>query len=156
MKVVKEIKNKIELANIPDEAFRNYHYLWYTYNNNRNFTIFCTGSYCDSEDSALEFMLAEKEWHFDIVEGIQNSSIEGLVLESNSTYPPCEDQDAKMKFKIETICNFLSNISSTENKEAFLKLMKYTKQSPVYLKPGVYIVYLSIILALYFFYTFLF
>ena len=100
--------------------------------------MFCTGSYCDSDAYPLKYLLAENKWHFDIVKGIQNSSMDGKVLESNSTFPPCEDEDTIIKFKIETICKFLSNISADENKEAFLKLMKYTKQSPVYLTPGVY------------------
>ena len=38
---IKYINNMIELVNITDEAMRNYHYLWYSHKQNRNYTILC-------------------------------------------------------------------------------------------------------------------
>ena len=55
-----------------------------------------------------------------------------IFLHGNSTSPPCSNSKIIEKFKIKSICIFLANIS--EKKESFLKLMKYTKQSPVYLE----------------------
>ena len=36
------------------------------------------------------------------------------------------------KFKIQSICQFLKNVSDYKNRDAFMKLMKFTKQSPSY------------------------
>ena len=127
----------IELTNITDEAMRNYHYLWYTYNNNNeNFTLFCNAEYSslwiDCTQEPLRYFLAEEYWHFELVEKIRNKSAEGIVIENNESVPPCSSQDIIKKFKIDTICRLIQNISA--NKIAFLNLMKYTKQSPVYSK----------------------
>ena len=53
----------IELMNITDEAMRNYHYLWYTYINRQNFTLFCR-IYNNCDEEILKFILAEENWHF--------------------------------------------------------------------------------------------
>ena len=65
-----------------------------------------------------------------MINRIKNESSIGKVIEIEVTAPPCEDEATVEKYRIESICNFLRNISS--NKEAFLKLMKFTKQSPTY------------------------
>ena len=42
--------------------------------------------------------------------------------------PPCSNQKTIEKFKLTQICNFIHSISLY--KEAFFRLMKYTKQTP--------------------------
>ena len=44
--------------------------------------------------------------------------------------PPCTNNDNTEKYKIGSICKFIRSIA--RNKEAFLKLMKFSKQSPVF------------------------
>lgn len=129
---IKQISNMIEMLNITDETMRNYHYLWYSYNNNKKLTMFCAKGFFNSgcNEMPLRFHLAEEDWHFDVVELIRNKSVEGMLIEDDSSYVPCQDQNTQKKFEIESICGFLQNIST--NKLAFLSLMKYTKQSPVY------------------------
>ena len=46
--------------------------------------------------------------------------------------PPCRDLKQAEEFGFEQMCGFLQNISS--NKQSFLHLMKFTKQSPVYIE----------------------
>ena len=53
--------------------------------------------------------------------------IEGVV-----TGPPCSVPETVQTFKIGQLCDFIKNVSA--NKEGFLKLMKFTKQSPVYME----------------------
>ena len=55
-----------------------------------------------------------------------------MLFKGEVTAPPCSDPETVKKFKIDQICNFIKNVSS--QKEAFLKLMKYTKQSPVFME----------------------
>ena len=54
---------------------------------------------------------------YEVIEGISSKS------------PPCTNTANIEKFKLESICSLLSNIS--QNKGPFMKLMKYTKQDPV-------------------------
>ena len=128
---IKIINNMIELINITNEAMRNYHYLWYTYINRQNFTLFCrVDNDCNNEK--LKFLLAEEDWHLDVVKELRNNPQLGKLIEADSTSPPCANTKTVQKLKIESICNFVKNVS--RSKRAFLNLMKYTKQSPVYLE----------------------
>ena len=54
----------------------------------------------------------------------------GMFFEFEQTDPPCTSNNLN-KFKIEPICTLLDSI--LYNKENFLRLMKYVKQSPIYL-----------------------
>ena len=128
---IKSINNMIELMNITDEAMRNYHYLWYTYINRQNFTLFCR-IYNNCDEEILKFILAEENWHFKVIEEIRKSPEMGKLIEAESTSPPCTNEQTVKELKIEPICNLLKNVSTS--KRAFLKLMKYTKQSPVFLE----------------------
>ena len=38
---IQKVRNMIEFINVTDESMRNYHYLWYTYTHNINFTLMC-------------------------------------------------------------------------------------------------------------------
>ena len=51
-------------------------------------------------------------------------------MESKVSCPPCTSKDIVHDLKLEPICDFLKLISNS--KESFLKLMKFTKQSPTY------------------------
>ena len=61
----------------------------------------------------------------------KNPSV-GKLIETDLTGPPCLLKETTKKFQIEPICNILKNVSRNDNRNAFLKLMKFTKQSPVY------------------------
>ena len=54
------------------------------------------------------------------------------MVEGYVTDQPCSNIDVIHQFKIDPICDFIKTVS--HNKEAFLKLMKFTKQSPVFLE----------------------
>ena len=64
----------------------------------------------------LSYILENPE-KYEIIEGVSSKS------------PPCTNTANIDKFKLESICSLLTNIS--QNKEPFMKLMKYTKQDPV-------------------------
>ena len=123
----------LELVNITDEAMRNYHFLWYSYISRKNFTLFCRReNNCNEEP--LKFLFAEEDWHSKVVEEIRNFPEMGKLIETESNSPPCTNLENVQKMKIVSICRFLQNISSSNNVKALLKLMKYTKQSPVFLE----------------------
>ena len=67
-------------------------------------------------DGDLSHILENPE-KYEIIEGVSSKS------------PPCTNTANIDKFKLESICSLLTNIS--QNKEPFMKLMKYTKQDPV-------------------------
>ena len=132
-----EINNLVNHLNFTAEAMRNYHYLWYSYINKRNFTLFCVNSNyehypvnCSTE--ALKFFYADEDWHYDMIEIIRGNSTMGTFIEGEPSTPPCTSVEIIKQFKIAPICNFIANISM--NKEAFLRLMKFTKQSPVFME----------------------
>ena len=63
---------------------------------------------------------------------VRRNPSKGILIEGEVTAPPCSDPETVNNFKIEAICDFLNNVS--RNNEAFLKLMKFTKQSPVFVE----------------------
>ena len=128
-------KNKINSINIPDESIRNYHYLWLAYNNKMgNLTIFCSEERninCSNPKSQIDkYYLAESIEQHLVADGIRNKNLPGKIIEGEALSPPCRNLETIKQFNINPICDFIQNIS--DNKEAFLKLMKFTKQSPVY------------------------
>ena len=131
---INTIKNFIKNINISDESLRNYHYYWKIYNSkNVNITLYCLhtngkGGNCSSRP--LDFKMAMKKTDFMMVKGIKNNPKKGQVFEGNVTSPPCRNKDVIDFYKFGNICNFLTSISQ-ENALVFLKLMKFTKQSPV-------------------------
>ena len=122
----------VRFLNISIEAWRNYHYLWYTYyNDNTNFTLVCQhdsdsdsiyayGCNCSADPLCFEFPSVP-------VESYRNDN-DFTLLEGDSTSPPCSNYATIENFKIKSICSLLSKISM--NKDSFLKLMMFTKQSP--------------------------
>ena len=129
---IKATQKLIDLANITDEAIRNYHYLWWTYTNNKNnMTLFCNsqnGVNC-SDPTRYTILTNEPEYqHY--VNAIKRNPDNGKLVEGYVTDLPCSNIDIIQKFKIDPICNFHQKI--IDNKHSFLKLMKFTKQCPVY------------------------
>ena len=124
--------NSIDLINITEEAMRNYHFLWNTYNNYKeNFTIFCENiDKINCSVNHLNYVLAENL--NDKVNAIKKHPLKGKIVEGKASSPPCSNNETIQKFKLGSICNFLKNIA--DNKEAFLKIMKFAKQRPVYLE----------------------
>ena len=131
--VIKRIKNyMLELTDIPGEEIRNYFYLWFAFNNNyQNFTFFCVSSKgFPCTEKGLNFKLAFTRKHFDLVQNIREYPKSGILIEGNSTSPPCAKPETVKTFGIRNICNFLANVS--DNEAAFLRIMKFSKQNPVY------------------------
>ena len=85
-----------------------------------------------NDENVLNFIPAEDDWHYEIVDKIRNDSDFGKFLEVETFAPPCTNGDIIKNFKIGPICDLIRNVSV--NKDAFLRLMKYTKQSPVYME----------------------
>ena len=52
----------------------------------------------------------------------------GVIIEAKITKPPCLDPDIAKKMNITQICDLLHDV--TNEKQAFFKLLKYSKQSP--------------------------
>ena len=139
---VKSSSDFVIFTGITEEAMRNYHYLWYSHIHNTSITLICMNnmgtdwwsSRCpvNCSQEPLKFFSAEAEWHYSIIESIRNDSIIGEFLEIEAVIPPCKSPEIVKKFKIGPICSLLDDISN--NKLVFLKLMKFTKQSPVYLE----------------------
>ena len=130
---IKSIKRVIEIFNVTDETMRNYHYLWYAYNNNyKNVTIFCweDSIYKDYNcgDESLRFHLAEDDWHFEIVEFIRNNSDKGMIIEASVNSPPCTDEDTAMHLKIQSVCEFLHNISINKERSQKVRVIKTATQ----------------------------
>ena len=126
------INRLIELIDISDETIRNYHYYWSTYNSfKNNFTLFChDDKNINCSTDLLRYTLAESPKHFDGVTGLHRNPSLGKLVESKVSCPPCTSKDIVHDLKLEPICDFLKLISNS--KESFLKLMKFTKQSPTY------------------------
>ena len=126
------IYKNLEMINITEESMRNYHFLWYSYMNAKNFTLFCHnhGKFKCLENP-LKFSLAKSSAHYDQINRIRKQPSYGEFLKGEAFDPPCTNHELIKRFKIESVCNFIASISKNQN--AFLILMKYTKQSPVYL-----------------------
>ena len=77
-----------------------------------------------------KFFMLTKETDV-IYDYIRNNPNKGKLIEEFVTEPPCSNNEIVMKFKIRSICEFNKVIAT--NRESFLKLMMYTKQSPVFL-----------------------
>ena len=135
---IKGYNNMLELLNFTDEGFRNYHYLWYTYNENfENFTLVCINdknTNCSKDPLKFGLVNNEKDGIFfrGMATHVRRNPELGMLLEGVVTSPPCTDNEINRKFKISPICNFMENIFN--NKDGFLKLMKFTKQNPVFLE----------------------
>ena len=130
---VRKMKNRLELLNIPDEAVRNYHYLWDTFSNSKeNFTLYCLeeknrNKNCSNRN--MEFVLAENPTHYARVAVIRKNPDRGILVEGEAKEPPCKNPYTIKKFKIESMCSFFENI--TVNRNPFLTAMMFTKQNPV-------------------------
>ena len=123
----------IELIEIPVDEFRKYHFLWRTYNQYKtNFTLICINDdHTNCSVEPVDFQIVDNSFLERYAENIREHPNRGILLEGEAKGPPCNNPKTVEEFKINSICNFLKNVSS--NKDAFLKLMKFTKQSPVFL-----------------------
>ena len=127
-----QLKNRIEFLNISNEALRNYHYHWHTYNNfTSKFTLFCYAINANCSTDLMKYNIPEQIINVPLNSIRTNPEI-GKIVEGEVSAPPCSKNETIKKLKLDKICSFIKNIS--ENKEAFLKLMKFSKQSPVYLE----------------------
>ena len=129
-------RNIIELINVTEEAMTNYHYLWWTYNNNKqNFTLYCIYDRKKNDNCTKlgSFTLAryDNDWRL-YVRRIRKHPDQGKLIEGELNDPPCSNDYIVRKFKIDKICNLQDEMA--KNKRAFAILMKYTKQSPVYME----------------------
>ena len=133
-KSVTVVNNMVELLNITDKSMRNYHFLWYSYFNKENITLFCVNSkHVNCTENPLHgWSIANKKFEFEIVDKIRRErDLDfGQLMDIEAMEPPCTNNDNTEKYKIGSICKFIRSIA--RNKEAFLKLMKFSKQSPVF------------------------
>ena len=130
--MIGHIYNMIELNNFTKEALRNYHLLWRSYISKVNITIYCLNSHTNCLEEPLEFSIATNSEDFKQMQSIQKNPGKGKIIEVSAQEPPCTCHQKVESFKIDRICNFIKNVS--HNKLPFLKLMKFSKQSPVSLE----------------------
>ena len=129
-----EFKTMLDFSNLTSESMLNYHNLWWTFNNRKKtMTLYCFSKATKYNCSDLtDYSLAITEHSFDrAVNPIKKDPSRGKVIEEEVSGPPCSKKTMIDKFKIGKICDLHQQI--IQNKEPFLNLMKYTKQSPVYL-----------------------
>ena len=139
--MMKTLKNIIPVAS---ESVINYHYLWVSYLNNRKtVSVFCIwddktdcNNYIKKQknDVEINYKIPSKESQFFMVERLRNETGNnlGILVEGDLNGPPCLDAKIIDKFKIQEICKMLNLISKNSN--GFLKMMKYSIQSPVYIE----------------------
>ena len=133
--VIVFINKMLEFINIDYEASRNYHYLWNAFNGKQmNITIFCyhykSDFNCSEEPKMFHMAITKQNYQHSNI--IRKYPERGMLLEGSIVSPPCANKETVRKFKIEKICSIISNISN--NVRPFLKLMKFTKQSPIFLE----------------------
>ena len=81
----------------------------------------------------IDFAIAKTEALMEnSVYPILNNPTLGKVIEDEISVPPCSNEAIVEKFEIKEVCEFQKQLSNS--KEGFLKLMKFTKQSPVYME----------------------
>ena len=122
------LSNKLEgFIDINYESFRNYYFMWFTFNNNlRRLTFFCPHHKDCSR--ATNFKIPQGKKDFEQVEKIKNEPDRGILYEVNITRAPCLDTELNRKMNISKICNLTKIIS--RDVKGFLKLMMFTKQNP--------------------------
>ena len=108
---------------------KTYKTFWEEFNKlEEKITFICTMADCTDQQN---FILVESEGHQDMLETfLKDETKKDKVRQADLLLPPCHDMSLAEQFKFSSICEFLRNISS--NKAALLKLMKFTKQSPVF------------------------
>ena len=53
----------------------------------------------------------------------------GVLFEGTFSSPPCLDKNLISKMELRPICEFILSVS--KSRKSFMRLMKYTKQSPI-------------------------
>ena len=128
---IRGLGNIVKLSKISDEEIRNYHFLWRTFNNfQENFTLFCRTERKTNCSDPKNFRIAERRETINMAKSIRENPSKGKVFDGQIYESPCTQKGVVKKFKIQRICDLQSKMS--ENKEAFLKLMVFTKQSPIF------------------------
>ena len=107
-------------------ALMKYHFLWYNYlRGKKKLTLFCTIDWLlDCRRRPAYWKIADPNMNLKDYDPYR-------IIEGDTTSVPCSNFEIVNKFKIKPICEFLANIS--KDKGSFLKVMKFTKQSPHYL-----------------------
>ena len=111
-----------------------YHLLWYKYiKGERKVIIFCVITAENNCKDPTKFRFPVSSVRSDyILESIMHNKSKGVILEGDILSPPCMDDEIILTFKLESVCNFNKNIS--DNPLALLGMLKYNKQSPVFLE----------------------
>ena len=130
-RIAQGIKNAVKHFEIPTEIFQNYHYLWNSYLNfdqeNTAQLLYCLhASNCSNPRS---YKLGDQDSDESIVQ-IQEKPADGVIIERSISKPPCSILE--IHFLIEPICKL--HMLMIANKKPFLKLMKFSKQNPVYIE----------------------
>ena len=122
-----------DFTNVTSESMKNYHFLWYTFNNRKeNLTFFC--KYQESKDNCTDqglFTMADTEYSYyqNVIPLRKNPSL-GKVIEEAISQPPCASKDIKKKFKIEKICNLHQQIR--EGVKNLLNIISAPVRLPTY------------------------
>ena len=110
-----------------------YHFLWYKYiKGERKVLFFCAITKVNSCEDPKKYTIPISEHSKDFLETIMKNKTKGIILEGDISSPPCKDAKIIKTFKLENICNFNKNISN--NPLPLLGMLKYNKQSPVFLE----------------------
>jgi len=114
------------ISNIEIQRYQDF---WKEYNNFKTkLTFICTETECSEEE---DFVLVQKENIQEVAEGfLKDEKNRHRVRQADIPTAPCQNVTLARIFNFEKVCQFLRNISSS--KEAILKLLKFSKQSPVY------------------------
>ena len=112
-----------ELANL------RYKYFWTVFNAGaENLFLMCTIENCGPED----FFFIEPGKDEGAKAMLEDEKRKHKVKHAAVKVPPCRDEGQAREFGFQSICDIKKNVSA--NVETFLKVVKFTKQSPTFLE----------------------
>ena len=134
--VARILEGKLVPDGFPIEAIRNYIFLWRCFIKRKTHVIiYCIASNkrnCKGFDGfhlATDTSQKDQERNVDL---LRKNVTKGYLMEGTIHSSPCRDNKTVDHFRIREMCNFLTLFP--RNLIPFLKLMKYSIQSPVFLE----------------------
>ena len=116
-------------SSVSTTELKTYQTFWKEFNKyEEKIAFICTMTDCNEQEN---FVLVKSEVHQDMMATfLKDEAKKDKVRQADLILPPCHDMSLAEQFKFNSICDFLRNISS--DKAPLLKLMKFSKQSPVF------------------------
>ena len=116
------------MPNIPASAVERYKDLWELHREGvSSVYMFCMKVDCTDEDYELASTQFGRNMVADLLRSDSNTeAVREIFIKS----PPCHDEDQARQLGFQSVCDFLRNISTSNNFGAMLKLLKYSKQAP--------------------------